>query len=305
MKKVSEKPASFVVAEVVYKTIKASEEKFRSLFETAPDAIVLSNADGIIISWNKSAERLLKYGYEEIIGKSLLLIIPKKFRNEHCKRWLSLQKIPTKKINERLDLKVLSKDGEEIPVELSIGYWKINGDIFFTTIFRDMSERKQFEDQLRYLATIDHLTGILNRRTGLILIEQALKTAKRINNKITLCYLDLDDFKKINDSRGHVEGDEVLRKVAEIIKNNLRESDIFCRLGGDEFIIAWNNINMDQAKIQWRRILDKFNKWNKNQYNSTLGISAGWICPDLSGKIDLDKIIDLADKAMYQEKGLK
>jgi diguanylate cyclase (GGDEF)-like protein/PAS domain S-box-containing protein len=305
MNQVSEKPASFAVAEVVYKTIKASEEKFRSLFETAPDAIVLSNVDGIIISWNKSAEHLLKYTYEEIIGKSLLLIIPKRFRNEHCRRWLSLQKIPPKTTYERLDLKVLSKDGEEIPVELSIGYWKINGDIFFTTIFRNMSERKQFEDQLKYLATVDHLTGILNRRTGLMLIEQALKTAKRTNSEITLSYLDLDNFKRINDGYGHVEGDKALRKVAEIIKNDLRESDIFCRLGGDEFIIAWYNINLNQAKIQWKRILNKFNKWNEGQYNSTLGISAGFVCPDLSGKINLDKIIDLADRAMYQAKDRK
>ncbi len=305
MKQVSEKPTSFAVAEVVYKTIKASEEKFRSLFETAPDAIVLSDVEGIIISWNKSAEHLLKYTYEEIIGKSLLLIIPKRFRNEHCRRWLSLQKIPPKTIHERLDLKVLSKDGEEIPVELSIGYWKINGDIFFTTIFRNMSERKQFEDQLKYLATVDHLTGVLNRRTGLILIEQALKTAKRSNNKITLCYLDLDNFKRINDKRGHVEGDKVLRKVAEIIKNNLRESDIFCRLGGDEFIIAWNNIGLEQAETQWVKILNKFNKWNEEHYGPTLGISAGCVCPDLSEKINMDRLIDLADKAMYQDKGRK
>ena len=304
MKQVSEKPASFAIAEVVYKTIKASEEKFRSLFETAPDAIVLSNADGIIISWNKSAEHLLKYTYEEIIGKSLLLIIPRRFRNEHIKRWMSLHKTPPSKIQERMDLKVLSKEGIEIPTELSIGYWKINGDIFFTTIFRDMSERKNFEDKLRHLATMDHLTGILNRRTGLMLIEQALKTAKRDKNKITLCYLDVDNFKQINDSYGHVEGDKVLREIAKIIKDNLRESDIFCRLGGDEFIIAWHDLDISQSQKQWKRILNKFNKWNEGR-NNTLDISVGCVCPDLSKKISMDKLIDLADKKMYEAKGLK
>jgi diguanylate cyclase (GGDEF)-like protein len=167
-------------------------------------------------------------------------------------------------------------------------------------MFRDISERIQFEDQLRHLATMDHLTGILNRRTGLMLIEQALKTAKRDKNKITLCYLDLDNFKEVNDSYGHVEGDKVLKEVATIIKNNLRESDIFCRLGGDEFIIAWHDLDINQSEKQWKRILKKFNEWN-----NALSVSIGCICPDLSKKFDMDKLIDLADKKMYEAKGQK
>ena len=304
MKQPSEKSASFVVAKVVYKTIKASEEKFRFLFETAPDAIILSNAEGIITSWNGAAEYLLKYTYKEIIGKSLLLIIPKRFRNYHCKKWLSLDKIPENTIHRKIDLQVLSKNGKEIPTEMTIGYWRINGDLFLTIILRDISERKQFEEQLKYLATTDYLTNILNRRTGLMLIEQALKTAKRDKRNITICYLDLDKFKKINDSYGHGEGDKVLKKIATIIKGNLREADIFCRFGGDEFIIAWHDLDIAQSENHWKRILKKFNKWNDENYNNTLGISIGFVCPDLSKKFNMDKLIDLADKKMYEAKGM-
>jgi diguanylate cyclase (GGDEF)-like protein/PAS domain S-box-containing protein len=284
-----------------YKAIKVSEQKFRALFDTAPDAIILSNLDGIIISWNKTAEQLLGYSYEEVIGKSWLSLIPKRFRNEHVENFAEIKKDTSKPIYIADDLWVLTKSGEEIPVDATVGYWRTNGDVFFTTILRDISERKKFEDQLKFLATTDHLTGVLNRRTGLMLIEQAMKTAKRDKSKFTLCYLDLDNFKAINDACGHVEGDVVLRKVAKLIKDNLREADIFCRLGGDEFIIAWHDVDHTRAQILWKRIVQKFDE----RKDTRIGISVGFVSPDLTEKIDLDKIIDAADKKMYEEKNKK
>jgi len=282
-----------------YKAIKASGEKFKAIFDTAPDPIILSNADGTMISWNASAEHLFEYSCEEIIGKPLSLLIPNKERELYNKKWKST------KNTGRIESYVQARTGVKIPVEVSIGHWNIGKETFFTTILRNISERKKFEDQLRYLATTDNLTGILNRRTGLMLIEQAMKTAKRDNKKITLCYLDIDNFKLVNDKHGHVEGDKVLKHVASIIERNLRESDVFCRLGGDEFIISWHNTGSPEAEKLWNRILGKFQEWTKNNYASDLDISAGFACPDLSKKINLDKIIEEADKKMYINKNKK
>lgn len=289
----------------IYKAMKASEEKFRALFETAPDSILLSNTDTSIISLNKATEDLFGYSYEELIGKSWMTLVPRRLRSERAQKLEEIRDKLNKCIEVKEDLFGLTKEGKEIPVEIKIGHWKIEKNLYYTTIIRDISERKIFEEKLRHLATIDHLTGILNRRTGLMLIEQALKAAKRSKNKITLCYLDLDNFKEVNDQHGHVEGDKVLRGIATIIKDNLRESDIFCRLGGDEFIIAWTNLEISQAEKQWERISNKFDKWNEQNYNSTLGISVGCVCPDLNKEIDLDRLIDLADKKMYEAKGLQ
>jgi diguanylate cyclase (GGDEF)-like protein len=188
---------------------------------------------------------------------------------------------------------------------MSLGFWRSNGDIYYTTMIRDISERKKMEDQLKYLATTDHLTGILNRRTGLMLIEQSLKTAKRIGTSVTICYFDLDNFKQVNDVYGHVEGDNILKEVATVIKKDLREADIFCRLGGDEFIIAWNDADLKTTEKQWARILNNFNEWKETKPNINLGVSAGFVCPDLTNTINIDKIIDLADKEMYKEKARK
>jgi diguanylate cyclase (GGDEF)-like protein/PAS domain S-box-containing protein len=289
----------------IYKAMKSSEEKFRALFETAPDPIILSNTETNIVSLNKATEDLFGYSYEELIGRSWMALVPRRLRNERAQKLEEIRDKLNKGIEIKEDLFGLSKEGKEIPVEIKIGHWKIEKDLYFTTIIRDISERKIFEEKLRHLATTDHLTDILNRRTGLMLIEQALKTAKRSKNKITLCYLDLDNFKEVNDQHGHVEGDNVLREVAAIIKGNLRESDIFCRLGGDEFLIAWTNLDITQAEKQWKRISNKFDKWNEQNYNGTLGISVGCVCPDLSKKIDIDRLIDLADKKMYEAKGLQ
>jgi diguanylate cyclase (GGDEF)-like protein/PAS domain S-box-containing protein len=282
-----------------YKAVKASGEKFKAIFDTAPDPIILLNTDGTMISWNASAEDLFGYSCEEIIGRSLSLLISDKEKKNHSKKWLSTDN------NERVESCVRDRAGNKIPVEISVGHWNIGKEKFFTAILRNVSERKKFEDQLRYLATTDNLTGILNRRTGLMLIEQAMKTAKRDNKQITVCYLDIDNFKLVNDKYGHVEGDKVLRHVSAIIERNLRESDVFCRLGGDEFIISWYNMGLPEAARLWKRIEKKFEEWKKDNYDKTLGISTGFVCPDLSKKIDLDKIIEEADKNMYENKNKK
>ncbi|KYK22704.1 hypothetical protein AYK24_00320 [Thermoplasmatales archaeon SG8-52-4] len=288
-----------------YKALQYSEEKFRALFQTAPDAILLSNKETNIISLNSALEDMFGYTYDELIGKSWMLLVAKRLRNDRMER---IEYIREKlKAGEFLKEEVYgtTKFGKDIPVEIKVGRWQINGEPFYTTIIRDISERREFEAKLKQLADIDHLTGIYNRRAGLILTEQLLKTSRRTNQPITLCYLDLDNFKYVNDSHGHVAGDKVLNAVASLIKDNLRESDIFFRLGGDEFIIVWNNTFLEQGHQQWSRILNKFNEWNKENYSTRLGISAGFVCPDLKKDINIDRIIDIADKEMYKSKGNK
>lgn len=285
-----------------YKALQASEEKFRALFETAPDAIILSNKQTNIISSNKALKDLFEYEYEDLIGKSWMVLVPKRLRNDRIQK---LEHIRLKlRAGEHIkeDLCGLTKSGKEIPIEIKIGSWQVDGESFFTTIIRDISERKNFEEKLRHLADTDYLTGIYNRRTGLMLADQILKTSKRTEQPVTVCYLDLDNFKLVNDSLGHVEGDKVLSSISALIKSNLRESDIFCRLGGDEFMIVWSNTTLKQAKKQWKRILDKFEKWNAENYKASLGISVGFSSPDFQENMSINDLINIADQEMYKDK---
>lgn len=135
----------FVYKKFVSQSIK-SERKFRSVIESATDAIILADSKGTIISWNNSAQSIFGYHEKEALGKKILLIIPDKFRVAHQKgieRYLATG-IPHV-IGKTIELQGLRKDGEEFPIELSIATWHEDGSIYFSSIIRDITERKQAE----------------------------------------------------------------------------------------------------------------------------------------------------------------
>ncbi|MBM3558176.1 MAG: GGDEF domain-containing protein, partial [Alphaproteobacteria bacterium] len=113
----------------------------------------------------------------------------------------------------------------------------------------------RYQTRLEMAATTDRLTGLANRHSYEILVAQALKEAERAPGPLSIALFDIDDFKKINDSRGHMVGDEVLRAVADLARASLREADILCRWGGEEFIAVLKNCGRDDAAIlgEWIR----------------------------------------------------
>ena len=100
----------------------------------------------------------------------------------------------------------------------------------------DITEKKQAEEEMQKQATVDMLTGTFNRRTGIIWLEKHMKLVTRSNSVVTICYLDVNDLKHVNDTYGHDEGDSLIKVVVATVQKFLRGSDIICRLGGDEFL---------------------------------------------------------------------
>ena len=151
-------------------------------------------------------------------------------------------------------------------------------------------------------ATLDALTNLNNRRQFEIRLKQEIATTKRQKNPLCAMMIDIDFFKKVNDTYGHASGDEVLRTVASIIKAQLRESDIPARYGGEEFAVLLPYTHIDEAKIVGERLrkaveeasiqLDKLN------INVTISMGLAELTPDLSG----EELFKLADKALYEAK---
>jgi len=167
-------------------------------------------------------------------------------------------------------------------------------------------ERKKMEKELERLAHYDVLTGCCSRGYGLNLLEQQIKTAKRKKTPILLLYLDVDNFKYINDIFGHQEGDKVLKEAIKLFKSTLREVDVICRIGGDEFLLIFQENSLNDAPLIRERLnknLEKLNQKLAKPYK--IDLSIGLSCYNPSKPQPMYELIRIADKKMYEEKRRK
>lgn len=167
-------------------------------------------------------------------------------------------------------------------------------------------QRKQMEEEMKKLAHFDSLTGAYNRGYSLELLTQQLKLARRKKQKILLAYTDIDGFKNINDTFGHGEGDQVLKEVVKLLKFTLREIDIVCRMGGDEFLLIFPDSSLKDLTIIKKRIsksLTQLNRTLKKSYKINLSIGVSEYDPD--NPQSMDELIRIADNRMYEEKKYK
>lgn len=168
---------------------------------------------------------------------------------------------------------------------------------------RDLADMAEQELAASQLATLDDLTMISNRRGFALLAEKALQMSARNGLPASLIAIDLDKFKQINDQFGHTEGDKALIAFTDILKNTFRESDLYARMGGDEFSVLLTNTTEEQALDSMMRLRNQVNDFNeKSGFQYQLEFSAG-ICPvDFSHTPDLNNLLEKSDQLMYKNK---
>ncbi len=167
----------------------------------------------------------------------------------------------------------------------------------------DISQQKEAEEKLGKLARIDPLTGCCSRGYGLELLDRQIKLSHRSKSPLLLAFLDIDGFKAINDTFGHEEGDKVLKEVVKLFKSTLREIDIICRMGGDEFLLIFPDSSLQDASLIKERLdknLTKLNHSLKKPYK--IELSVGFSCYDSANPQPIDELIRIADKKMYEKK---
>ncbi len=202
-----------------------------------------------------------------------------------------------------LEITVERKDGTPLVMEVHGRPFLYKGKMVRVVALRDITERKKMEDEIRALAITDPLTGLFNRRGFLTMAEQQMKVAERTKKGLLLVFTDLDDLKQINDTWGHMKGDEALVEVANILKDTFREVDILARIGGDEFaVLAMEASQEDASRLSDRlqQQLDLRNAEGKREYR--LALSTGTAYCDPEHPVSLDNLLDLADQEMYLHK---
>ncbi|MGE5651188.1 MAG: EAL domain-containing protein [Bacillota bacterium] len=225
-----------------------TEQKYRDLLEAATDAIVIVDAGRRIVFANAQAERMFGFSGDELIGNPVEMLMPQRCRAEHVElgaRYIE-QLRPMHKSTAR-SLIGQRKNGTEFPVEVSLTPLVTDEGVIVSSIIRDVSERKHYEEHLVRLAQYDALTGLPNRHRTDLHLAQAMARADRENMKVALILLDVVRFKEVNDTFGHRAGDRILKAVGERLSESLPESCLLARPGSDEFAVM--EILADRAAI--------------------------------------------------------
>ncbi|HAU58569.1 MAG TPA: GGDEF domain-containing protein [Comamonadaceae bacterium] len=252
----------FIARDITQRTqaedaLRESELRFRSLLRDIPAISVQGyGADGTTTYWNKASETLYGYTEQEALGRNLLdLIIPTEMREPVRKDITAMfatgQPIPAG------ELRLRRKDGSLVDVFSSHTRIDVPGqapEMFCIDI--DISARKTAEKEARYLAFYDALTGLPNRRLLADRLQQVMASSARTGHHAAVLFVDIDNFKTLNDTRGHEVGDRLLVEIGQRLRASLREQDTVARLGGDEFVLVLQNLSAEatEAAAQVRTI---------------------------------------------------
>lgn len=160
------------------------------------------------------------------------------------------------------------------------------------------------KEKLNYYANTDAMTGVLNRRSGLKLLDKGLNLSKINDRDMVVCFIDIDRLKIINDTFGHEEGDKLLINTARILKESIRKTDFVIRMGGDEFLVVFPETTMKEINKIWHRIYVKIEEINKNSSKYNLSLSCGFYEYKKEGQSEMtaSDLIKNADFKMYNKK---
>lgn len=283
------------------------KEKLQVTLNAIADAVVATDAAGIVGYINPSAERLTGWSRKQALGMPLaevlnIVIAPaREAQSDVASRCLK-----TGKTVEGLDDAVLiRRDGQEVAVGHSASpILAASGDVTgCVVIFRDVSEARQLSQQLTFAATHDHLTRLYNRREFECQLRTALEEAHKGIRPSALCFIDLDHFKLINDTCGHTAGDELLRQIAAALRAHVRASDSVARLGGDEFAVLLKGCSLSKGREIAEALLKAINAsrfvWQQQRFD--IGASIGVVALSAEQADEKDALA-AADLAAYMAK---
>ena len=283
------------------------KESAQITLQSIGDGVVTTNAASVIDYINPVAEDLTGWRLEDAMGKPVEEIF-RAFHEETCEPLenpLTVAIRRARAIKSVRPMLLIRRDGNELYVDSTAapirdGAGRTAGGVL---VFHDVSESRELNRRLSYHASHDLLTGLVNRREFENRLERALKSAKARESSYALCYLDIDQFKIVNDSCGHSAGDALLGQVGALLKSKVRWRDTLSRLGGDEFGILLESCSLDEAMRMAETLREavrnfRFN-WEERVFR--LGASIG-VVPVAAENEDVASIISAADSACQAAK---
>jgi diguanylate cyclase (GGDEF)-like protein/PAS domain S-box-containing protein len=282
------------------RALRSREQRLEGILNTVADGIVTIDDRGLIETFNPAAEHIFGFSEKEAIGRDIRALIPDPSEEEAPglfeMEWARMLASESEAVGKR-------KGGDTFPVELAIRELRQGSHLSFTGIVRDITARKKAEEKVLSLAHFDQLTGLPNRYLLGDRLDEAIKRAKRHKLEVGLMFIDLDGFKRVNDTFGHAAGDGVLKQIADRIKTCVRNTDSVARVGGDEFVVLLEDIHKveESADLAQKILAGLSLPFEIDDQTCAVGASIGIsIYPEHADSSA--GLLDCADKAMYKVK---
>jgi len=278
-----------------------SEKNYRTLFETASDAIFSIDGNGFILMANRAAKDVFEYPGHGIVGLDFRRLLGSGQEGT----WEVLARYASRSDGGKyVESTAVSRSGRKIPFHISVSESAGSGKSLYTVIMRDVSQIKAYEEDLRALANTDSLTRLFNRRQLYPIMEKELDRAARNKIPFSILLIDIDHFKRLNDTYGHAGGDSLLAGFADNMRMALRRMDSAFRFGGEEFVILLPETSCREAMVPAERfrqlIANSRFSMPPDGRSVSITVSVG-----IAGYRDGDTIDDVirhADLAMYAAK---
>lgn len=279
--------------------LRENEERFRGMVEMVPFPLILTTMrDHLITYINRRACETLGVEPRSVIGMQTV-----SFYANPEDRASVIKELEEKGAVLEREALMKTSSGETFWALLSarlIPYW---GDQMVLLVMNDITERKVLEGELRRLANTDMLTGIANRRSFMESLRREIMRARRYGRPLSLLMLDVDHFKRINDTHGHPCGDEVLKKLAVTVRETLRDSDLFGRIGGEEFAVALPETPLAGALQNAERVRAEVGRavvsFGGREIRFAVSIGAAALA---DGGEDMEGLFSRVDAALYRAK---
>jgi len=281
--------------------LQISEARMRTLFDTASDGMVVTDARDCIVDLNPAAERMFGHRLADARGHDISLLIPDEAALRHARFVAERNEGEVEGLLREHTAR--RADGGVFPIEVTVGSAEVDDLQLHFCIVRDITVRKTLEAELNRLANTDALTGILNRRAFIAQGERLSALARRHSRQMALLAIDADRFKSVNDTYGHPAGDAVLRALARAVESSLRATDLFGRLGGEEFAVLLPETSPEGAAEVGERLLEAVRKcvvpWEGSELRFT--VSLGLTILEADDR-NFDSLLQRADQALYRAK---
>lgn len=274
------------------------QENFAKLFEINPYPLILSKIeDGELLKINHRAFKF--YGINE---KDVKHIRAEEFYKNQQQRQAIIEELKKTGYIKNQIIEQKTANGNYRWVQLNYELIDYKGDECILAGVTDITDLKEMEAELVHHASIDPLTGIQNRRSGIQLLKMLLTESERAKDSFVLCFIDVNNLKIVNDRFGHAEGDRLIKTVCRVIEESLEDADLFFRYGGDEFIVVFNGAELDDVKKRWNMIVKHLRESSPALYE--ISVSHGLFQYEPKSALTLEDMIKQADEDMYKEKRL-
>ncbi len=283
--------------------INSQGEPLTELLDLLPIPIFYKDRGGVYLGCNKAFERFIKLSREEFIGKTVYELYPKKLADIYFKMDEEHFKKPGVQV---YDGEVRSSERESYSVRFhKATFTNEKGEVAgLIGAVLDITKEVEQGRYLEKLASYDVLTGLYNRRKGMMLLERDIEESRYQGEELSIIMMDVDHFKRINDLYGHLYGDEVLKRISQVLVGNLRDQDTVFRYGGEEFICSLPKTSKGEALLIAERIRERIvSAFTDHEKNTGRYVTASFgISTYPEDGVSMGRLINRADDVMYRIK---